>query len=112
MEAGADSAAPAFHGEGRMGIEDRTGSPFGNEELKFPLECHVKIIADADAGAIRAALERALEGMELLTSLSAGNRSESGKFVTYNVAVRMHSKASMDALDAAFRAVPGVRFVL
>lgn len=92
--------------------QDGGAGPFGDRQLEFPLVCHVKIIADAGPDGIRAAIERALEGEELLTSLSTGNRSGGGKFVTYNVDVRVHSKASMDALDAAIRAIRGVRFVL
>lgn len=83
-----------------------------SDELVFPQVCHVKIIADADEGFVRTAIELALEIGERLTELTEGNRSEGSKYVTYNITVRVYSKVEMNTLDMSLRMIPGVRFVL
>ncbi|GEM_PF-843266 len=83
-----------------------------SDELHFPQVCHIKIIADADEGMIRASIELALTDHETLTELLPGHSSTGGKYVTYNVDVRVHSKAAMDTLDLSLRMIPGVRFIL
>ena len=83
-----------------------------SEELLFPQVCHIKIIADADEGLIRTAIELVFEISEKITALTEGHRSEGGKYVTYNISVRVYSKIEMDKLDVSLRMIPGVRFVL
>ena len=82
------------------------------EELLFPQVCHIKIIADADEGSIRTAIELAFEISEKITVLTEGHHSQGGKYVTYNISVRVYSKIEMDTIDVSLRMIPGVRFVL
>ena len=77
----------------------------------FPAECHFKIIA-RDADGVAGRLNRVLADHRLADQVRAGNRSAGGTYVTYNVSLVLETAEQMRALDAAFRAVDGVRLVL
>lgn len=77
----------------------------------FPADCHFKVIA-RDREGIRQRLDAVLDSFGIQDRVSAGSRSSAGTYITYNLSLRMETYADMRALDAAFRAVDGVRMVL
>ncbi len=44
--------------------------------------------------------------------MAPGNISANGNYITYNLSVRVESKAIMDKIDAELRAIEGVKMVL
>ena len=83
---------------------------FGGEKLKFPVECHYKIIAEGDG--VRVLIEIALGELGITAPLVTGNHSSHGKYVTFNFDWTVESQEAMDRIDARLRAIPGVRIVL
>ena len=44
--------------------------------------------------------------------MAPGNISANGNYITYNLSVRVESKAIMDKIDAELRSIEGVKMVL
>lgn len=84
---------------------------FGGEELRFPVECHFKIITDG-AEEVRIRLELALTELSITAPLVLGNQSVHGKYVTYNFDWTVHSRDAMTLIDKRLRAVEGVKLIL
>lgn len=80
-------------------------------ELKFPLQCHFRVVAE-DRPGIQPELEKALRDLGIPNPLTAGNRSSQGKYLTFTVDIHVDSRELMNRIDAAFRAVKGVKMVL
>lgn len=85
--------------------------PFNGEEIKFPVICHFKIIADNMPG-VRIMLEKKLQDLGVINPLSEGTHSSRNKYVTYNIEVKVASKEYMHQLDNAIRTTKHVRMVL
>lgn len=85
--------------------------PFGDEEIKFPVLCYYKVIAE-DLPGMEFIIETVLIENHVKAPAVQGNRSANGKYVTYNIEVYAHSKESMNAIDSALRSIKGVRMVL
>ncbi len=85
--------------------------PFHGEEIKFPVVCHFKIIADNMPG-VRTMLEKKLQDLGVVNPLSEGTHSSGNKYVTYNLEVKVASKEYMAQLDHAIRTTKHVRMVL
>ena len=85
--------------------------PFNGEEIKFPVICHFKIIADNMPG-VRVMLEKKLQDLGVINPLSEGTHSSHNKYVTYNIEVKVASKEYMYPLDQAIRSTPHVKMVL
>lgn len=83
---------------------------FGGEKLKFPVECHYKIIAEGES--VRVLLEITLQELGITAPLTMGNHSSHGKYVTFNFDWIVNSQEIMERIDARLRSVKGVRFVL
>lgn len=83
----------------------------GKRKLKFPVLCHYKIIVE-DAAGIEERLKKVLLEFGIRRPLGLGRRSAKSNYLTYNVEVVVNSQEFMDGLDAALRAVPGVKYVL
>lgn len=84
---------------------------FGGAELTFPVEVHFRVIAFSDAeteGRIRTAAE----GLGLGAALQSGNVSAGGKYQTFQLSAVVEDLPRMQAIDRAFREVPGVKMVL
>ena len=86
-------------------------NPFGDSELKFPLICTYKVIAEDHEG-MQVNLEKALREIGILNPPITGNHSKQGRYITFNVEITVNSLEYMNRVDAALRAVPGVRMVL
>ena len=80
-------------------------------ELKFPVLCHYKIVTE-DAPGMADRLKSVLHDFGIQRPLDSGHRSAQGHYLTFNVDVVVNSKEFMDKLDTAFRAVPGVKYIL
>ena len=80
-------------------------------ELEFPVDCHFKVIAEKLDG-IAFVIETVLLQMGIRNPLEAGNVSANGNYITYNISVRVESKAVMDKIDAELRNIEGVKMVL
>jgi putative lipoic acid-binding regulatory protein len=77
----------------------------------FPAECHFKVIA-RDLPGMQDRLTCALRAAGVHESLSPGNRSAAGTYITYNMSILVGSYEEMRSIDCALRAVSGVRLVL
>ena len=80
-------------------------------EALFPAECHFKVIARDEDG-VAESLHRALLSLQVEAPLSAGNSSAAGTYITYNLSLLIETHARMLEIDAALRAVDGVKMVL
>ncbi len=80
-------------------------------EIEFPVDCHFKVIAE-ELNGIQSAIETALMNLGVSSPLPTGNRSAGGKYVTFNVTVRVGSREQMNQIDAELRKIPGVKMVL
>lgn len=80
-------------------------------ELKFPLQCHFRIVAE-DRPGIQSELEKALRDLKIQNPLNPGNRSSQGRYLTFTADIHVESREMMNRIDAAFRAVKGVKMVL
>ena len=85
--------------------------PFKGEKIKFPVECHFKVIAE-DLPDVHQALDRTLREHGLGVSFIRGNSSGQGTYVTYNVTLMINSLEQMNEIDSSLRKVAGVRMVL
>ena len=85
--------------------------PFDGEKIKFPVMCHFKIIADNMPG-VKVMLEKKLQDLGVVNPLSEGLHSQGGKYVTYNLDVKVASLEYMNQLDHAIRTTKHVRMVL
>ena len=85
--------------------------PFGDEQLKFPLDCHYRIITESVAG-IEDELAATLRLLGFDSKVEPGNRSKGGKYLTFYVDLHIESHENMDAVDRALRNIAGVRMVL
>ena len=80
-------------------------------ELEFPVDCHFKVIAEKLDG-IAFVIETVLMELGITSPLTAGNESKGGKYITFNVAVRVDSREQMNRIDAELRNIQGVKMVL
>lgn len=81
------------------------------EEIRFPVECFFKIIAE-DLPGVRAALEKTLRRLEITSELVEGAHSSAGRYVTYELRWVVASLESMREIDRELKAVRGVKMVL
>ena len=85
--------------------------PFGNTELQFPLECQFRIIAENRAG-MHFVIETVLIQEGLTSPLHTENISKGGRYQSFHADMRVESREQMNRIDAALRAIRGVRMVL
>lgn len=84
---------------------------FESSELKFPLDCHFRIIAENHDGA-RLHIQAALEGVGVTKELKFGTFSKKGSYITFNVDVRVDSLEEMRKIADALQKAKGVRMVI
>lgn len=82
-----------------------------NQELEFPLACHIKVIAN-DRPDMHDKLNAALLACDRNEKLEKGRKSSSGSYRTFNLSATVDSKEILTQIDDALRAVDGVRMVL
>lgn len=94
-------------------MDDPVSDPvFGDEKIKFPVQCHFKVIADVSAGEIGKAISEALAALDIAVPVQGGNQSVSGRYITYNISICVQSNDEMTKIDVALRGINGVRMVL
>lgn len=84
---------------------------FGDEEIEFPVEVHFRIVCESRLE-VSAHVMAAADQLGLGDKLKSGNESRSGKYLSYQLSTVVASQEEMTRIDAAFRAVDGVRMVL
>ena len=88
-------------------------SPFPEDlEIEFPTECHSKVIA-YDLEGVHKALNKSLVDLGIADhAFQPSNKSKEGKYISYETSIVVESHARMNEIDAAIRAVEGVKMVL
>ena len=77
----------------------------------YPAVHNFRVITDA-AVATAAAIIEALEAYEIVSPLARGRSSSGGKYLVFHFSARLSTRAEHHALDAAVKALPGVRILL
>jgi putative lipoic acid-binding regulatory protein len=90
---------------------DPETKPFGGEELKFPVSCHFRIVAENVPG-VREQLQGVLHGLNISAMLQDGHYSAKGAYLTFHFDVEVPSQEFMNRIDAAIRKAPHVKMVL
>ena len=80
-------------------------------ELEFPVDCHFKVITEQIDG-MAFVIETVLAGLGIESPVTPGNRSAAGRYITYNLTVRVESREQMNRIDAELRNIAGVKMVL
>ena len=82
-----------------------------NEELKYPVVAHHRIIVDASMrdDAQTAGLFR---DFELTEPVTVGRMSSGGKYVSFGLSVRLADREETARLDERIKLVPGLKMVL
>ena len=82
-----------------------------NEDLKFPVVAHHRIIVNAE-GRDDAQTKALFEGFDLVAPVTEANTSSGGKYVSYSLSVRFKDRAEMAKFDEQLKRVPGLKMVL
>ena len=83
-----------------------------NQELKFPVTWHYKIITEKSVPAAKDEIEKVLAGNGITDKLEAGNESSAGKYLTYKISVTFHDRETMQRVSNELSAVQGVKFLI
>ena len=82
-----------------------------DEKYVYPAVHHFRVITDAEV-ATEAAITEALGAYEVVSPLARGRSSSGGRYLVFEVSVRLSSRAEHFAVDAAIKGVEGVRILL
>jgi len=87
--------------------------PEGNKkpELQFPLMCHYRVIS-LDLPNICFVIETVLMQMGITAPTQKGNSSKTGKYITTNIDIEVHSREMMEKIHNELKAIEGVQMVL
>jgi len=78
----------------------------------FPAECHIKVIA-VDLVGVHKNLNQCLVNLGIVDrAFQPSNKSEQGRYICYETSILVASHVWMREIDAALRAVEGVKMVL
>lgn len=78
----------------------------------FPTDCHFKVISINLEG-VHETLNSILQNQGYVRSaFKSGTRSSNGKYITYDLSLRMESYEHMKTLESALLKVEGVKLVL
>ena len=86
-------------------------SGMADVELKFPVVAHQRLIVESSRRD-DAATKGLFAGFDLVEPFAVGHLSSGGKYVVYNLSVRLADRAEMARVDEAIKAVPGVKMCL
>lgn len=81
------------------------------EKLKFPVVAHHRIIVEVSRRN-DAVAKSLFDRFDLVEPFAVGHLSSGGKYVVYNLSVRLADRAEMARVDEAIKAVPGVKMCL
>lgn len=82
-----------------------------DEELKFPVVAHHRVIVRAEEKDA-AAMQRLFADFELVEPIAETRASSGGKYASFAVSVRFGSKDEMSRFDERLKHVPGLKMVL
>jgi putative lipoic acid-binding regulatory protein len=85
---------------------------FQDQELKFPVKWHYKIITFASRSDSQNEIISILRSHGVDKIPTPGHSSKNGKYLTYNVTVTFYDKESMENLSSALSRAECVRFLL
>ena len=84
--------------------------PLQDEDLKFPVTCHFRIITE-DIPGMNFIIETVLLGLGISNPVQNGNRSETGKYTSFYFSVEVESREMLNQIDSELRAIQGVKMV-
>lgn len=83
-----------------------------NQELKFPVIWHYKIITEKTVCGVKAEIQKVLDRNSITDLLEAGNESSAGKYLSYKVSVTFNDRETMQRISNELAAVKGVKFLI
>ena len=83
-----------------------------NQELKFPVTWHYKIITEKAVPEVKGEIEKVLAANGITDKLESGNESSAGKYLSYKISVTFHDRATMQRVSNELSVVPGVKFLI
>ena len=83
-----------------------------NQELKFPVTWHYKIITEKSVPDAKGEIEKVLTGNGITDKLETGNESSAGKYLSYKISVTFHDRENMQRISNELSAVKGVKFLI
>ena len=83
-----------------------------NQELKFPVTWHYKIITEKSVPAAKSEIEKVLAGNGIAGRLEDGNESSAGKYFSYKISVTFNDRETMRRVSSELAAAPGVKFLI
>jgi len=83
-----------------------------NQELKFPVQWHYKIIGDKANSALADEIVKVLRRNGFSEIPEVGSESSGGKYRSWHVSLTFHDRETMRSLGEQLEAVPGVKFIL
>ena len=81
-------------------------------ELRFPVECELRVIYGKDAADVPEKAAAVLRKHGMGETWTAGRASSGGRYLTIGVKVTMPDRATLEAIPAELARIPGVRMVL
>jgi len=83
-----------------------------NEELKFPVQWHHKIICDKTVTTAYDDIVKILRSNGFNDNPEAGSESAGGKYVSWRVSLTFNDRETMHRVGEQLHAVPGVKFLI
>ena len=78
----------------------------------YPADCHLSIIVDGRDG-MEQVLRETLKPFNVISALAPGPQAQNaGRYRAWRVSVKVDTSEELHAVDAALRAIPGVRMIL
>lgn len=81
------------------------------EEIKFPVICYFKIIAERSDD-IHLRIEAKLRENGVMNPIKVARESSQRRYLTFDLEILIHSKDYMNEIDGLLRRVKGVKMVL
>lgn len=82
-----------------------------NEELKFPVVAHHRVIVMSEAKDL-AAMQQLFAAFDLIEPVAESRASAGGKYASVSVSVRLRGREEMSRFDEQLKLVPGLKMVL
>ena len=70
-----------------------------NQELKFPVVWHYKIITEKTVSGVNAEIQKVLDRNGITDLLESGNESSAGKYLSYKVSVTFNDRETMQRIS-------------
>lgn len=83
-----------------------------NQELKFPVIWHYKIITEKAVPEALNGIQQVLTRNAITDTLEQGNESSAGKYLSYKISVTFHDRETMQRISSELAAVKGVKFLI